>query len=88
MKDIIDGVPYARTGRGGKQASLRAAEESAQEYAGLAPEALGRVLNKLEKEMFARARNLEFEEAAAIRDRIEAIKARNLGAIESGIGGI
>ena len=29
--------------------------------------------------MFAHARNLEFEQAAALRDRIEMIKARNLG---------
>ncbi len=83
VKDIIDGVPYARTGRGGREAAQRAAEENA-EYAGLAPDALGRVLSKLEKQMFAHAKNLEFEEAAAIRDRIEAIKARSLGAVASG----
>jgi len=81
VKDIIEGVPYGRAGRGIASDALRAAEETV-EYAGLRPEALGRVLSKLEKEMFAHAKNLEFEEAAAIRDKIQAIKTRNLGAVE------
>ncbi len=84
VKDIIDGVPYTRAGR--IDIAQAAAEENA-EYAGLAPEALGRVLSRLEKEMFAHARNLEFEEAAVIRNRIEAIKARNLRAADAGVTG-
>ena len=77
VKDIIDGVAYARPGRG-EPAALLAAEEAA-EYELLSPDALARMLNKLEKQMYAHARNLEFEQAAALRNKIQAIKARNFG---------
>ncbi len=77
VKDIIDGVAYARPGRS-EPAALLAAEEAA-EYELLSPDALARMLNKLEKQMYAHARNLEFEQAAALRNKIQAIKARNFG---------
>jgi len=77
VKDIIDGVAYARPGRG-EPAALLAAEEAA-EYELLSPDALARVLNKLEKQMYTHARNLEFEQAAALRNKIQAIKERNFG---------
>jgi excinuclease ABC subunit B len=38
-----------------------------------------REIKKLEAEMFRRARNLEFEEAAALRDEIERLKQLELG---------
>jgi excinuclease ABC subunit B len=77
VKDIIDGVAYARPGRK-EAAKLLAAEETA-EYELLTPDALARTLNKLEKQMYTHARNLEFEQAAALRNKIQAIKARNFG---------
>ena len=77
VKDIIDGVAYARPGRN-VPAVLLAAEEAA-EYELLSPDALARLLNKLEKQMYTHARNLEFEQAAALRNRIQAIKACNFG---------
>jgi excinuclease ABC subunit B len=80
VKDIIDGVAYARPGRS-ELAPLLAAEEAA-EYELLSPEALARTLNKLEKKMYTHARNLEFEQAAALRNKIQAIKARNFGVAE------
>jgi excinuclease ABC subunit B len=80
VKDIIDGVAYARPGRN-ELAPLLAAEEAA-EYELLSPEALARTLNKLEKKMYVHARNLEFEQAAVLRNKIQAIKARNFGVAE------
>jgi len=77
VKDIIDGVAYARSGRI-EPAALLAAEEAA-EYELLSPDALARMLNKLEKQMYTHARNLEFEQAAALRNKMQAIKARNFG---------
>jgi len=77
VKDIIDGVAYARPGRSEAKAQL-AAEEAA-EYELLTPDALARMLNKLEKQMYAHARNLEFEQAAALRNKIQSIKERNFG---------
>jgi excinuclease ABC subunit B len=77
VKDIIDGVAYARPGRS-EPAALLAADEAA-EYALLSPDALARILNRLEKQMYTHARNLEFEQAAAVRNKIQAIKTQYFG---------
>ena len=42
------------------------------------PKALGRLIDRLEKQMLEHARNLEFEQAAEIRDRIQAIREQRL----------
>lgn len=73
VRDIIDGVSFARRGGRGEPGLLAAEEASA--YEGMTPDSLARVLTKLEKQMYQHARNLEFEKAAGLRDRIEAIKA-------------
>jgi len=78
VKDIIDGVAYARSGRQ-DPAALLAAEETAT-YQAMTLDGLARLLNKLEKQMYAHARNLEFEQAAVLRNKIQAIKAANFGA--------
>jgi excinuclease ABC subunit B len=53
--------------------------EQVIEYGGLSAEDLHRELDKLEKRMRQHARDLEFEAAARLRDRIRAIKAANFG---------
>ena len=93
VKEIIDGVTaahplYDAKDYGSKSAHaghefLRAAEEEA-EYTAMAPSALAKLLNKLEKQMYAHARNLEFEKAAAVRDKIHMIRSRKFGVIEGG----
>jgi excinuclease ABC subunit B len=45
----------------------------------LRPEAIVRQIKKLEAEMFKKARNLEFEDAAKLRDDIERLKQIELG---------
>ena len=45
----------------------------------LKPEALVKEIKRLEGEMFRKARNLEFEEAATLRDEIERLKQLELG---------
>jgi excinuclease ABC subunit B len=47
--------------------------------ADMRPEVLVRQIKKLEAEMFKKARNLEFEEAARLRDEIERMKQIELG---------
>jgi excinuclease ABC subunit B len=47
--------------------------------ADLRPETLVRQIKKLEAEMHKRARNLEFEQAAKLRDEIERLKQLELG---------
>jgi len=95
VREIIDGVTpahpmYGTKNYGSKSAHagreyLRAAEEEA-EYAVMAPDALARLLTKLDKQMYEHARNLEFEKAAAIRDKIGAIRARKFGLIQGRAG--
>ena len=73
IKDIIDSIGGARSS-GRKPARLRAAE-NAEKYHFDSPAEWSRRLKSLEKEMYELAKNLEFERAAAIRDKIEAMKA-------------
>jgi excinuclease ABC subunit B len=50
------------------------------EYADLTPQQMARKLKELEKEMYRHAKGLEFEKAAAIRDRIRELQGRGLAA--------
>ena len=87
VKDIIDGVrpepSPLRRASGQERVFLQAAEDAA-EYEALAPDALAKLLNRLEKEMYQHARNLEFEQAAALRNKIQTIRQRNFGLIQGG----
>ena len=79
VRDIIDGVSDpARRSRVDaavreEQRSLAVAEYVGQ-YAQLSARELGREISRLEKAMYEHARNLEFEEAAALRDRVAMIR--------------
>jgi len=53
--------------------------EEVVEYAGLPPEKIMQQLKKLEQQMYEHARNLEFEEAARLRDRIEHVRRVHFG---------
>jgi excinuclease ABC subunit B len=82
VREIIDGI--AERTRGGSSAAVheeqaaREVAEHAAAYAGYSPRRLGRELRRLEKEMYQHARNLEFERAAALRDRIEGLRRGHL----------
>jgi excinuclease ABC subunit B len=54
--------------------------EEVVEYANLTPQQMTRKLKELEKEMYQYAKSLEFEKAAAVRDRIRELQARGLAA--------
>jgi len=51
----------------------KVAEESAM-YQAMTPKQLTRTIEQLEKQMYEHSRNLEFEEAAKVRDELERIK--------------
>ncbi len=71
VRDIMEGaVPGAARGRRGER---RVAEPPAQ-YGALSPEEALKRIAELEKQMYEHAGNLEFEEAARIRDEIQAIR--------------
>ncbi|MFH1494872.1 MAG: helicase-related protein, partial [Pseudomonadota bacterium] len=70
IKDIIDGVFDLETA----QKELKVAQELAH-YQHLDAKVLTREIKQLEKEMLACARNLEFERAADMRDKLNELKA-------------
>jgi len=54
------------------------AEEQAY-YAALSPEELAKKIKQLEREMFNYAKNLQFEEAAEVRDQLKKLKEKIIG---------
>lgn len=77
VKDVMEGA-YSIPGSGRKTSTKRAAEPG-ENYRVLTAEQAASRLKKLEADMYARARDLEFEEAARIRDDIQLLKAIQLG---------
>jgi len=75
VTDVMEGARSQSGGRGKSRRFERAAPNRARSIPD-DPKALGKLLKKLEKEMLESARNLEFEEAAALRDEIEDIRAQ------------
>jgi len=71
IKDIIDGVYDHESAR----SQLKAAQNQAR-YESMNEKDLTREVKRLEKEMLDAARNLEFEKAAELRDRLKGLKSR------------
>jgi excinuclease ABC subunit B len=74
IKDIIDGVYDAE----GARVALKAAEEEAR-YGAMTEKEIGREIKRLEKQMLEHARNLEFEQAARVRDQLADVKRKVFG---------
>ncbi len=81
VRDIIDGVGASKSGR--RRAHVEGAAlgvaEDLREYSAMSAGQLAPILKKLEKQMYDHARNLEFEQAARIRDKIQALKVGAFG---------
>ncbi|MBX2867512.1 MAG: excinuclease ABC subunit UvrB [Acidiferrobacterales bacterium] len=73
VKDIIDGVT-ANDSSWNDMPEMDQVAEEREEYSRLTPKELGKLLARLEKQMYEHARNLEFESAANVRDRINRIR--------------
>ena len=73
VSDIIEAA-YPVPGRGPRKAKDKTAE-----YKAMTSEQLAKMAAKLEKKMLKAARDLEFEEAAKIRDEIQVIRQHELG---------
>ncbi|NZA26306.1 excinuclease ABC subunit UvrB [Luteimonas sp. SJ-92] len=72
--DIMEGArPEPALEKRGRGRSRKVAEE-AEDYAALDPAQLASRLKALEQRMYQHARDLEFEEAAQVRDRIRKLK--------------
>jgi excinuclease ABC subunit B len=82
-KAVVDIMEGARTEPGMVKAGRgkgRKVAEPADEYRPLPPAELAAQVKALEEQMYRHARDLEFEQAAAVRDRIRRIKEASLGA--------
>ncbi len=77
-KQVADIMEGARSSIGGGRGRKRVAEEH-PEWHEMSPEQLLRKAKKLEQKMYRHARDLEFEEAARVRDEIERIRKLGLG---------
>jgi excinuclease ABC subunit B len=76
VADVMEGA--IAQGPGTARRFARVAEELA-DYGRLTPQQLADRVGQLEQQMYAHARNLEFEEAARLRDEIARIEKGNLG---------
>ncbi len=76
VADIMEGA-YG-SGLGSAKQYAKVAEEVA-EYAALSPKDLERKVKQLEQQMYEHAQNLEFEEAARLRDEIKKVQEAGMG---------
>ena len=76
VRDIIDGVYKGPSGTE-RQKNLDEALNTDD------PQAVARAIRETEKKMLACARDLDFEQAAVLRDRLEALRRRVFGADQS-----
>ena len=75
VADIMEG---AHAGAPGSPRRFAKVAESLGEYAAMTPSALAARLRKLEQQMYRHAGNLEFEEAARVRDQMRELRERGL----------
>ncbi len=75
VDDVLE-APGAKAGSRGRKRKV--AEEPAL-YSGDDPKQLQKEINRLEKQMYTHARDLEFEEAAQLRDQIERLNQQMIG---------
>ena len=81
VADIMEG---ARAGAPGSPRRRARVAESPGEYTKMPPAMLATRLRKLEQQMYRHAANLEFEEAALVRDRMRDLRDRGLAAAAAG----
>ncbi|WP_082877755.1 excinuclease ABC subunit UvrB [Methylomonas koyamae] len=76
FKSVTDILELAIPGSGGSISAARAkVAEPAGNYKALTPKQAAKALKQLEEKMYQHAKNLEFEDAARIRDQIKLLQA-------------
>ncbi|QNP48779.1 excinuclease ABC subunit UvrB [Diaphorobacter aerolatus] len=78
VKDLIDGVYSEKAGQDKERMQQQAARELELEE--MSEKDIAREIKRLEKAMMDHARNLEFEQAARVRDQLSRLKDRVFGA--------
>ena len=82
VPDIMEGAVVRGRGRG-RSRMVRKVAERVSEYRALTPEQVMKKIRQLEKRMYRHAQDLEFEEAAALRDEIALLRRDGLGLPDS-----
>jgi excinuclease ABC subunit B len=75
VRELIDGVVESQSDR----SKLRSATEAAR-VAAMSEKDLGKRIKALERQMLEHARNLEFEQAARVRDQLSLLREQAFGA--------
>jgi excinuclease ABC subunit B len=81
IADIMEGARSEAGNRRGSKSSSRgraAVAEQAADYGALSPQQTAGMLKKLEAKMYKHAQNLEFEDAARLRDQIHQLREQVL----------
>jgi excinuclease ABC subunit B len=78
IKDLIEGVYSEKAGQEAEK--LAQAQKHLESIQDMDEKTLAREIKRLEKLMLEHARNLEFEQAARVRDQLGQLKAQVLGA--------
>src|SRR6218665_1323311 len=78
VRDLIDGVYSEKAGREAERLELEAMARAKVED--MSEKDIAREIKRLEKLMLEHARNLEFEQAARVRDQLPMLKSRAFGA--------
>jgi len=89
VADIMEGARAEPAAPGAAIGKARRGAKTGEAASAIAakPEVIVRQIKKIEAEMYKKARNLEFEEAAQLRDEIERLKQIELGLAEPGAPG-
>ncbi len=77
LEDAREGMDAGRGSGRGKGGARRAAETRG-EYRTLTPEQAAAEIRRLEQQMYQHARDLEFEDAARVRDQLRALRQQTL----------
>ncbi len=80
VKSIRGGMDDVKASNEARQQLKQVAEEQAK-YASLGPQQLAKRIQQIENAMYKHAQNLEFEEAARLRDELEHIRKVALGPV-------
>ncbi len=80
VKSIRSGMDDSKSKKEEKQHFAEVAEEYAK-YAALSPQQLAKRIQQIENAMHKHAQNLEFEEAARLRDELESVRKLALGPV-------
>jgi excinuclease ABC subunit B len=77
-KAIADIMEGAHAGAPMSPRQYAKVAETEAEYAAMTPQQMARRIQDLEKQMYQHARDLEFEEAARVRDQIRELQAKGV----------